>query len=95
MAASLTVFSVTPLAGIKLSNVSSAPLVADLTAVFASDGHTYRLGKSGGSAIGSIATVAVGTAGSIRLDAGSAGFTMNAPGGLVAGQHGWFKKTTL
>lgn len=95
MAASLTVFSTTPLAGIKLSNVSSTPNQAILTTVSGSDGHAYRLGKSFGSAIGSIATVKCGAAGSIQNDAGSAGFTQNSPGGLVSGQYGWFKKTTL
>ena len=94
MAASLTVFSTTPVAGIKLSNVASVPLQADLMAVFGNDGHVYRLGKCA-SAIGSISTVKIGVAGSINTDAGSAGFTANAPGGAAIGQHIWCKKTTL
>lgn len=95
MAASLTVFSTSPLAGMKLSFVGSTAQQAVLTTVFASDGHVYRLVQSGGSAIGSIATVAIGTAGSARNDSGSAGFSMNAPGGIVSGQKAWAKKTTL
>ena len=95
MAASLTVYSTTPIAGIKLSFIGSTAQQAILQTVFASDGHTYRLVKSFGSAIGSIATVKIGAAGSAQNDAGSAGFSMNAPGGIVSGQFAWAKKTTL
>lgn len=100
MAASKTVFSQTPIAGINLAAVGSALTssflqIAALTPVFASDGHTYRMVFSGGSTIGSIDTVLIGTAGSAKKDAGSAGFTMNAPGGIVSGQYAWAKKTTL
>lgn len=101
MAASTTVFSTTPIAGISLSAKGSAgtnPLLggqALLETVFGNDGHTYRLGKSAASTIGSITTVAIGPVGSLKIDAGSAGFTLNAPGGIVVGQMAWAKKTTL
>ena len=46
-------------------------------------------------ALGSITTVIVGTAGSASSDSGSAGWTLNAPGGLTSGQYGWAQRTTL
>lgn len=96
MAASTTVFSTTPLAGINLSGKASAPVngIAPLTAVWATDGHEYIAVKAS-EALGSIDTVKIGTAGSASSDSGSAGFTLNAPGGLTAGQYGWAKKTAL
>jgi hypothetical protein len=96
MAASTTVFSVTPLAGIDLAAKGSAAPggLAALTTCMGNDGHEYILVRAS-EALGSIETVKVGTSGSASTDSGSAGFTMNAPGGLVATQYGWAKKTAL
>lgn len=94
MAASTTVFSTTPTAGIKLSNVGSTFNQAALTRVNGNDGHVYMVAKAS-EAIGSITTCIIGTAGSASSDAGSAGWTANAPGGAAAGQYFWVKRTTL
>mgnify|MGYP006344011899 CR=1 FL=1 len=89
-----TVFTDTPLAGIDVGAKSSTISFKLLTNVAASDGHRYYYVRAS-EAIGSIATVIVGNAGSASTDAGSAGFTMNAPGGLTSGQYGWARKTAL
>lgn len=96
MAASTTVFSTTPLAGMKLSDKGSTQPqgIGLLTRVSGSDGHAYILCKAS-EALGSITTVIIGTAGSASSDSGSAGWTLNVPGGLTAGQFGWAKRTTL
>lgn len=102
MAASTTVFSTTPLLGIKLgaTGTSSAVATANPIAlpvgikVWASDGHTYIYGKAS-MTVGSIATCKVGNLGSISTDSGSAGWTANVPGGLTTGQYGWLKRTSI
>lgn len=94
MAASTTVFSTTPLAGMKLSDKGSTFAVAALTRVAGSDGHGYIVGKAS-EAIGSITTCIVGVAGSCSSDSGSAGWTANVPGGAATGQYFWLKRTTL
>jgi len=96
MAASTTVYSTTPVAGMKLSAVGSTQPqgIAILQPVFGSDGHKYLLCKAS-EALGSITTVIIGAAGSASSDAGSAGWTLNAPGGLTTGQFGWAKRTSL
>lgn len=96
MPASTTVYSITPTAGCKLSDKASAPLggLALLTVVQATDGHEYITVRAS-EALGSVETVKIGTAGSASTDAGSAGYTMNAPGGLTTGQYGWAKRTAL
>lgn len=103
MAASTTVFSTSPLAGMKLSQIGSAVPAADtsvpftipaLTKVNGSDGHVYMVAHAS-EAIGSITTCVIGTAGSASSDAGSAGWTANAPGGAAANQLFWVKRTTL
>lgn len=96
MAASTTVFSTTPLAGMKLSDKgSTSPQgIAILQKVTASDGHVYMNVKAS-EAIGSIETVKIGNSGSASSDAGSAGWTANVPGGATAGQYFWVKRTTL
>ncbi len=95
MAASTTVFSTTPLLGMKLGATGvSTPAVALLTALLGNDGHKY-LYIQANEAIGSIETVIVAATGSASTDAGSAGWTANVPGGLTAGQYGWAKRTSL
>ncbi len=96
MAASTTVFSTTPLAGMKLSDKgSTAPQGIPVnTRLNGNDGHVYITVKAS-EALGSIDTIKIGTSGSASSDAGSAGWTLNAPGGLTAGQFGWAKRTTL
>lgn len=95
MAASTTVFSTTPVIGVNLGQTGvSTPRFAALTKVFGNDGKVYIYGKAS-EAIGSITTVKIGAAGSVSDDSGSAGWTMNVPGGLTTGQYGWAKRTTL
>lgn len=95
MPASTTVFSTSPVIGLKLGDTaSSTPRVAALTKVFANDGKVYIYFKAS-EAIGSISTVKIGAAGSASDDSGSAGWTANVPSGAAAGQYGWAKRTTL
>ncbi|MBP7650937.1 MAG: hypothetical protein KA744_13915 [Phenylobacterium sp.] len=96
MAASTTVFSTTPLAGMKLSDKgSTAPQgLGLLTRVAGSNGHTFLFVKAS-EAIGSITTCIIGAAGSASSDAGSAGWTANVPGGATTGQYFWVQRTTL
>lgn len=95
MAASTTVFSTTPLIGLKLGDTaSSTPKVAALTVCQGNDGRKYIYGKAS-ETIGSISTVKIGNAGSVSDDSGSAGWTANVPGGAAAGQYFWMKRTTL
>lgn len=96
MAASTTVFSTTPLAGMKLSDKGSTQPqgLPALTRVNGSNGHVFMIVKAS-EALGSVETVKIGAAGSASSDSGSAGWTLNAPGGLTAGQYGWAQRTTL
>lgn len=95
MAASTTVFSTTPVLGLKLGDTaSSTPKVAALTKVTGSDGHVYIYCKAS-EAIGSITTVKIGAAGSASDDSGSAGWAANVPSGAAAAQYFWAKRTTL
>ncbi len=95
MAASTTVFAVTPILGAKLGATAvSTPAFALLTKVWANDGKAYIYGKAS-EAIGSITTCKIGTLGSVSDDSGSAGWTANCPGGAAAGQNFWLKRTTL
>lgn len=95
MAASTTVFTTEPLAGIKLGATGvSTPAFPAATKVLGSDGRAYVYGKAS-EAIGSITTCKVGSLGSLSDDLGSAGWTANVPGGLTAGQYGWVKRTSI
>lgn len=95
MAASTTVFSQTPIAGIVLGATAvSTGAMPLLTRVIGNDGHTYIYGKAS-EAIGSITTCKVGNAGSVSDDTGSAGWTANCPGGAAVGQRLWLKRTTI
>ena len=93
-ATSATLWAITPIAGIDLGAKSSTPAVAALTRLNANDGHVYLYVKAS-ETLSSIDTVKIGTAGSASSDSGSAGWTMNSPGGLTTGQFGWAKRTTL
>jgi hypothetical protein len=95
MAASTTVFSTTPLSGIKLGATAvSTPDHKILTRVNGSDGHVYLYVKAS-EAIGSITTCIIGAAGSASSDSGSAGWTANVPSGAATSQYFWVKRTTL
>lgn len=96
MAASTTVFSTAPTAGIALGwKGSTAPgNIAALTKVNGSNGHVFILVKAS-ETLGSVDTIKIGTAGSASSDSGSAGWTLNAPSGLTTGQFGWAQRTTL
>lgn len=95
MAASTTVFTVTPVVGISLgARATSTPAVALLSVCHGNDGKRYIYCKAS-EAIGSITTVKIGTAGSASDDSGSAGWTANVPGGAATGQYFWAKRTTL
>lgn len=91
-----TVYSVTPVAGIDVgAKGSTSPGGLELlTRVQGSDGLDYILCRAS-EALGSIGTVLVRSAGSASSDSGSAGWTLNAPGGLTAGQYGWARRTSL
>jgi hypothetical protein len=91
-----TVYSATPVAGIDVGAKGSTTPggLGLLTRITGSDGNDYILCLAS-EAIGSIATVLVRSAGSASTDAGSAGWTMNAPGGLAAGQYGFARRTSL
>lgn len=89
-----TVFTDTPLCGIDVGAKSSTISFKLLTNFNASDGRRYFYVRAS-EALGSIETVKIGNSGSASSDAGSAGFTMNAPGGLTSGQYGWARKTAL
>lgn len=93
-ATSTTVFTDTPLSGIDVGAKSSTPAFAPMTNFNASNGYRYFYVRAS-EALGSIETVKIGASGSASSDAGSAGFTLNAPGGLTAGQYGWARKTAL
>jgi hypothetical protein len=95
MAASTTVFSVTPVIGLALgAEGASTPQVAKLTKVTGNNGHVFIYGLAS-ETIGSITTCIVGAAGSVSSDAGSAGWTANCPLGAAAGEHLWLQRTTL
>jgi hypothetical protein len=95
MAASTTVFSTTPLIGLKLGATGvSTPAFPLLTRVIGSDGHDYMYVQAN-EALGSIDTVLVAATGSCSSDAGSAGWTLNVPGGLTAAQYGFAKRTSV
>lgn len=95
MAASTTVFAITPTLGLKLGATGvSTPAMPLLTKVWGSDGHVYIYGKAS-EAIGSISTCKVANGGSVSDDSGSAGWTANCPGGATAGQYLFLKRTSL
>lgn len=95
MAASTTVFSTTPLLGIALGATGvSTPAFNLLTRVTGSDGHDYLYCQAN-EALGSVDTVIISAAGSASSDGGSAGWTLNVPGGLTAGQFGFAKRTSV
>jgi hypothetical protein len=95
MAASTTVFSTTPLAGLALgATASSTPAVARGTRVNGNDGRVYLYVRAS-ETIGSITTIKIGTLFSASDDSGSAGWTANVPSGAAAGQHLWAKRSTL
>lgn len=91
---SSTVFTNTAVAGVSVGAKSSTAAFAVLTNILSSNGHRFIYVKAS-EALGSVDTVLVRSLGSASSDAGSAGFTLNAPGGLTAGQYGWAQRTTL
>jgi len=93
-ATSATLWAITPIAGVDLGGKGSTPAFAALTRLNGNDGHVYLYVKAS-ETLSSIDTVKIGTAGSASSDSGSAGWTLNSPGGLTTGQFGWAKRTTL
>ena len=91
---SSTVFASTPIAGVDVGAKSSTAAFDTLTNFLGSNGKRHIYVKAS-EALGSIDTVIIGAAGSASSDAGSAGWTLNAPGGLTAGQYGWAHRTSL
>lgn len=95
MAASTTVFSTTPTLGINLGATGvSTPAFKLLTRVQGDDGHDYMYIQAN-EALGSVDTVIVASTGSASSDSGSAGWTLNVPGGLTLGQYGFAKRTSV
>lgn len=93
-ATATTVYSVTPILGIDVGAKSSTPAYKLKTKVTGSDGYVYMYVQAN-EALGSIDTVIVSASGSVSSDAGSAGWTLNAPGGLTVSQYGWARRTSL
>lgn len=91
---SAAVFATVPTLGVDVGAKSSTAAFKPLTRVQASDGKSYIYVRAS-EALGSVDTVKIGASGSASSDSGSAGFTLNAPGGLTAGQYGWARKTSL
>jgi len=95
MAASTTVYAVSPILGVNLGATAVSTPAAHLgQKAWGSDGHTYVYGKAS-EAIGSITTCKVGNAGSVSDDSGSGGWTANCPGGAAASQYLWLKRTSI
>lgn len=95
MAATTGIFTTTPVAGVNYYDLSSTPKFAKLTSNAGSDGvkHIYGLLAAG---LGSIATCAVGTAGSITaLTSTTAVYIMNVAGGGASGQYTWVRGRTI
>lgn len=89
------IFVTTPTAGVNFYAVSSTAAFAPLTEVLGSDGLKHIYGKSI-KAQTSIATVGVGTAGSITtVGSTTATWIMNVTGGAAAGQYTWVRGRTI
>jgi hypothetical protein len=91
---SAEVFSVDPLLGFDVGEVSSTPSQRLKTKFTGSDGYVYMYVQAN-EAIGSVGTVVITSAGSASTDSGSAGWTANAPGGAAAGEYFWARRTSL
>jgi hypothetical protein len=91
---STTVYAVDGSVGVDVGAKSSTPAFKALFNFDGSDGKRWFYVKAS-EALGSVDTVKIGAAGSASSDSGSAGFTLNAPGGLTTGQYGWAHKTAL
>ncbi len=95
MAVTTGIFTTTPEVGVNYYDLSSTPKFAVLTSNSGSDGVKHIYGKFA-SACGSIATVAIGTAGSINTHGSTtATYIMNITGGAAIGQYGWIKCRTI
>lgn len=95
MAATTGIYAITPVAGVNYYDLSSTAKFAVLTANSGSDGVKHVYGKLA-AGLGSIATCAVGTAGSITaLTSTSAVYIMNIPGGGATGQYCWVRGRTI
>lgn len=92
---STQVWATTPIAGVDVGAAgSSSPKFDVLTSFRGSDFKTWVYVKAS-EALGSIETIKLGNSGSASSDSGSAGYTMNAAGGLTTGQYGWAHKTAI
>lgn len=95
MAASTGLFSIEPLAGANLYDVSSTPKFAKLMTTFDTAGRKRIYGLLA-KAQGSILTVSIGLAGSIvTCGTTTANWIMNAPGGAAAGTYAWIQRRTV
>lgn len=92
---SSSVWTVTPLAGINFgASPSSTAAFKAGTRVTGVNAKSWIYVKAT-TAIGSIGTVKIGSAGSATTDSGSAGWTANAPGGAAASQYFWAQRTAV
>lgn len=97
MAASTTIFSVTPIAGANFAAKGSTEesfQFPALTEVTGSDGKQWMVGRAAED-IGSVETCNVDTTGLVTGDSGSAGWTANVPGGATAGQFFWLNRANV
>lgn len=91
---STQVWSITPLAGVNFGYVGSTATFKPLTLTNGSNGRNWTFVKAS-EALGSVDTIKIGASGSASSDSGSAGWTLNAPGGAAAGQYAWARKTSI
>lgn len=91
---SSTVFTDGVLVGMDVGAKSSTAAFKLLTNTLGSNGYRHIYVRAS-EALGSIDTVLVRSLGSASSDAGSAGWTLNSPGGLTAGAYGWARRTAL
>lgn len=95
MAATAGIYVINPVAGVNYYDLSSTPKFAVLTANSGSDGVKHIYGKLI-KAQTSIATVGIGTAGSITtVGSTTATYIMNIAGGGAASQYCWIRGRTI
>jgi len=88
------VWSVTPEAGVNFGYVGSTATFRLLTLLNGSNGRNWCFVKAS-EALASTDTIKIGASGSASSDSGSAGWTLNAPGGAATGQYAWARRTSI
>jgi hypothetical protein len=91
---SSTVWTVTPIAGVNVGGVSSTPAFKKLTTITCVNGRLWTYVQAS-ETLASTDTIKIGASGSASSDSGSAGWTLNAPGGMTTSQYAWARKTSI